>query len=134
VEDPAVPLADTHVVLNLDMVGRRFFESAGGADATLGAVGVEADDPLFAAASAAALDAGLDLVTVSPALVALIGEDWRSDDWVFRDLGVPAVHLSTGLHPDYHQPTDTVDHLDRAQLARVAHFLRALVAALAKPT
>jgi len=132
VADPTVPLADTRVVLNLDMVGRRFFESAGGgAQAALGAVGLDPEDPMFAAASAAAEGAGLELLTVSPALVALVGEDWRSDDWVFRDAGVAAVHLSTGMHPDYHRPSDTVDHLDRAQLVRVARFLRDVVAALA---
>ncbi len=129
---PAVPLADTKVVLNLDMVGRKFFESAGGGvDATIGAVGLEDGDPLFATAEAAAKDAGLDLLAVAPEMVALIGEDWRSDDWVFRDVGVTAVHLSTGMNPDYHTPNDTVDRLDRAQLVRVTRFLRGLVTALA---
>ena len=125
---PPHPLADTRAVFNLDMVGRRFFESTIDADATLGAVGLPDDGALFAAADLAAEQAGLELVAVSPALIALVGEDWRSDDWVFRDRGVPAVHFSTGLHPDYHRPSDTADRVSRPQLVRIAAFLRALVA------
>lgn len=130
---PVVPLADTALAINLDMVGRRFFESAaGGADATLGAIGLGEDDPRFVAARTLAADAGLDLLEIAPELIALVGEDFRSDDWVFRAAGVTAVDLSTGMHPDYHQPTDTPEHLDRAQLVRVARFLRGFVAAMAK--
>ena len=65
---------------------------------------------------------------MSPALVSLVGEDWRSDDWVFRQAGVPAAHFSTGLHDDYHKPTDTLDRLSRPQMLRIAKFLRGLVA------
>jgi len=131
VADPVHALAETRAVFNLDMVGRKFFESAVGADATLGSVGLPDDSELFDAAEAAAKDAGLELVAVSPALVALVGEDWRSDDWVFRDRGVPAVHFSTGIHEDYHRPSDTLDRLSRPQMLRITRFLRALVAATA---
>lgn len=128
---PLHPLAETRAVFNLDMVGRKFFESTVGADATLGSVGLPDDSELFDAGEAAAKEAGLDLLAVSPALVSLVGEDWRSDDWVFRDLGVPAVHFSTGIHADYHKPTDTLDRLSRPQMVRIARFLRALVTATA---
>lgn len=132
VAKPLHPLDQTRAVFNLDMVGRKFFESTIGADATLGSVGLPDDSELLDAAETAAKDAGLELVAVSPALVALVGEDWRSDDWVFRDRGVPAVHFSTGLHDDYHKPTDTLDRLSRPQMLRIAEFLRALVAATAR--
>jgi aminopeptidase N len=125
---PIHPLAETRAVLNLDMVGRRFFEATIGADAMLGAVGLPDDSDLFGEASAVAAELGLELIAVSPLLLALVGEDWRSDDWVFRELGVPAVHLSTGLHGDYHRPSDTADRLSRPQLMRIARFLRALLA------
>jgi Zn-dependent M28 family amino/carboxypeptidase len=128
---PLHPLDETRAVFNLDMVGRKFFESAVGADATLGSVGLPDDSEIFEAAETAAKDAGLELLAVSPALVALVGEDWRSDDWVFRDLGVPAVHFSTGIHDEYHQSSDTLDRLSRPQMLRIARFLRALVAATA---
>ena len=91
------------------------------------------DSALFETASAAAHEAGLELVAVSPALLSLVGEDWRSDDWVFRDAGVAAVHLSTGLHADYHKSSDTADRLSRPQMLRIARFMRALVARTATP-
>jgi hypothetical protein len=125
---PTVPLADTRAVFNLDMVGRKFFESTVDGDAMLGAVGLPDDAALSDAGDAAAADAGLQLVSVSPALISLVGEDWRSDDWVFRDLGVPSAHFSTGVHDDYHKPTDTPDRLSYPQMLRVARFLRSLVA------
>jgi hypothetical protein len=71
-------------------------------------------------------------MTATPRMVKLIGQDWRSDDWVFRDRGVTAVHLSTGLHDDYHQPTDTLDKLSRPQLVRNTRFLRELLVRVAR--
>jgi hypothetical protein len=127
---PTHPLADTRFAINLDMVGRRLFESAIDKDAALGAVG--ADGALGVAAQEAAAAVGIELVTVTPRMVKLIGQDYRSDDWVFRDRGVPAVHLSTGLHDDYHQPTDTLDKLSRPQLVRNARFLRELLVRVAR--
>jgi Zn-dependent M28 family amino/carboxypeptidase len=126
-EHPTWPLADTIAVLNLDMVGRNFFEAAIGRPAALGAVGLEDDPRLADAAEAAAHDAGLALITASPALLTAVGEDHRSDDWSLRRPGLAAIHFSTGLHDDYHRPSDTVDRLVPAQLERVARFLRDLV-------
>lgn len=128
---PLVPLAEIRAVLNLDMVGRKFFENVVGADATLGSVGLPDDVELLDAANASAADAGIELIAVSPALVKLVGEDWRSDDWVFREAGVPAAHFSTGLHDDYHKATDTADRLSHPQMLRIARFLRGLVTRIA---
>jgi Zn-dependent M28 family amino/carboxypeptidase len=131
VATPTVPLADTRVDINLDMVGRRFFSSTVDQDATLGAVGLPDDPVLSDAGDAAAKDAGLQLVSVSPALFTLVGEDDRTDDWAFREAHVPAIDLSTGPHDDYHQPTDTADKLSYPQMLRVAHFLRGIIARVA---
>jgi hypothetical protein len=127
---PVRPLADVRLAINLDMVGRRLFESAIDRDGALGAIGL--DGEFVAVAEAAASVAELELLTATPTMVRWIGQDWRSDDWVFRDRGVRAVHLSTGLHDDYHQRTDTVDKLSRPQLVRIARFLRELVGAVAR--
>jgi Zn-dependent M28 family amino/carboxypeptidase len=123
---PAVPLAETRAIVNLDMVGRRFFELAVGRDAAIGAVGLGDDPAVGAAARAAAADAGLALVEVSPPLLFAIGEAFRSDDWSLRDHGAPAVFFSTGLHDDYHQPSDTPDKLVPAQLERTARLVRGI--------
>ncbi len=44
----------------------------------------------------------------------------RSDDWPFLQHGIPAVFLTTGLHPDYHTPDDDTARIDFAQ-ARTDH-------------
>jgi Zn-dependent M28 family amino/carboxypeptidase len=46
----------------------------------------------------------------------------RSDHWPFLLAGVPALFLTTGLHPDYHTPQDDVDRIDFEKLARVARL------------
>ncbi|RLB44581.1 MAG: hypothetical protein DRJ42_31410, partial [Deltaproteobacteria bacterium] len=46
-----------------------------------------------------------------------------SDHYNFAKLlEVPVVFLSTGDHPDYHKPTDTVDKLDVSKIARVVRL------------
>jgi Peptidase family M28 len=51
----------------------------------------------------------------------------RSDDWPFIEHGIPAVFLTTGLHPDYHTPEDDTDKLDFVKLERIARLAARLV-------
>jgi aminopeptidase YwaD len=44
------------------------------------------------------------------------------DHTSFDARGVPALALSTGVHADFHRPTDTVDKIDFAGIERVARF------------
>jgi Zn-dependent M28 family amino/carboxypeptidase len=46
----------------------------------------------------------------------------RSDHWSFLKAGVPALFLTTGLHPDYHTPHDDVDRIDFPKLERIARL------------
>jgi hypothetical protein len=46
----------------------------------------------------------------------------RSDQWPFLRRGIPAVFLTTGLHPDYHTPEDDVERIDFGKLERVARL------------
>jgi hypothetical protein len=46
----------------------------------------------------------------------------RSDQWPFLRRGIPAVFLTTGLHPDYHTPDDDVERIDFGKLERVARL------------
>lgn len=46
----------------------------------------------------------------------------RSDQWPFLQRGVPAILLTTGLHPDYHTPADDADRIDFGKLERVAEL------------
>jgi Zn-dependent M28 family amino/carboxypeptidase len=121
---PTIDVHTVRAVFNLDMVGHDFM---GTQQATLAGVGLSDHDDLGKLADEAAADTGLTLLPFSAAAVAMLGQDHRSDDWVFRDLGIPAVHFSTGLDDTYHQPTDTPDKIVPAQLRRTARFLYALV-------
>jgi len=55
----------------------------------------------------------------------------NSDHAVFYRGGVPAVHLFTGAHGDYHRPADTFEKLNLPGLERVTAFTAGLVEALA---
>ncbi len=46
----------------------------------------------------------------------------RSDNWPFLQRGVPAVFLTTGLHPDYHTPDDDTARIDFAKLERITEL------------
>ena len=46
----------------------------------------------------------------------------RSDNWPFLERGVPAVFLTTGLHPDYHTPDDDTDRIDFIKLERITEL------------
>jgi len=127
VNRPVWPLARTLAVINFDMVGRNFFEAGAAQPATAAVIGLETLDGARAVAEEAAAAAGLKIVPAPAGLLEVFGYANRTDDWWFRRRGVPAIHFSTGMHDDYHQPTDTPERLVPAQLARVARTAAALV-------
>jgi hypothetical protein len=47
----------------------------------------------------------------------------RSDHWNFGRLSVPFVFFFTGVHEDYHRPSDTVDKVDFDKLSRVTTLI-----------
>jgi len=60
-------------------------------------------------------------------LAAGIDQHWQaSDQYSFAERGIPSICFNTGLHPDYHQPTDTPDKIDYGKLATVVGIVRDL--------
>jgi peptidase M28-like protein len=51
----------------------------------------------------------------------------RSDNWPFLQHGIPAVFLTTGLHPDYHTPNDDTPRIDFPKLERITELAARLV-------
>ena len=61
-------------------------------------------------------------------LAAGIEQHWHdSDHYSFAERGIPCVCFCTGLHPDYHQPSDTPDKINYGKLATVVKVVRDLV-------
>jgi len=131
VHDPVWPLERTRVLVNFDMVGRNLFEliGAGQRDA-VGVVGLEAAELHRDVAMRAAEAEGMTLLAGSADLIARFGFDGRTDDWWFRQEGVPTIHFSTGLHRDYHEPTDTADRLKPEQMTHIARLAARIVVEL----
>ena len=115
-----VPLANVVANINNDMVGRsdNFKDS-------IAVIGREHSD----------LGATLDRVAAAhPELrMAPVSDPWpqenlffRSDHFNFARAGVPALFFTSGLHPDYHQVSDTPERIDaeyEARYARLVYFL-----------
>ena len=54
-----------------------------------------------------------------------------SDQVAFIEAGIPAVQIFSGIHEDYHRPTDTPDKIDAAGLAKAATLSREALVYLA---
>ena len=107
VRQPAWPLERTMAMLNFDMVGRM-------RDGKVTIGGVDTGDRLRAIVTAA-------LARVPGVAGELRGTPFApSDHSRFYSVGTPVLFFHTGMHPDYHRPSDTVDKLDAGGMARVA--------------
>ena len=130
VQNAPVSVDDIVMMVNLDMVGRN--ESHPKLNPG------ETDEenrntlhPVGAAKSSPELRGWIDRVNEAIGFDFEPDEDdrvWnRSDQWNFIREGVPAVFFFAGFHPDYHQPTDTVDKLNFDKIVRVAKLVVTLV-------
>ena len=45
-----------------------------------------------------------------------------SDQYNFQKKGIPVLGVTTGLHEDYHHPTDDFDKIDYTKMKRVADY------------
>ncbi len=120
---PTVPLASVVADLNSDMVGRNWKD-------TMSVIGREHSN----------LGAVLDSVTAAhPELnMKPVGDLWpqeglyfRSDHYNFAKKGVPILFFTSGLHPDYHQVSDSPDKIDAEKEARFAQLVYYLGLAVA---
>jgi hypothetical protein len=116
VNHPTAPLSFTQAILNLDMVGRlredlvTVFGAASGRELS----GIVKD---------AAIELGLKISESDS-----IG---RSDHFSFYNKKVPALHLFTGIHSDYHRPSDTWDKLNLQGMAKISDLVLAITRQIA---
>jgi hypothetical protein len=113
----AVPLPDTAVMVNLDMVGR-----------------LEGDKLIVhGTGTGTGLDALIDRLVATHALEVAKepGGFGPSDHSSFYARKIPVLHLFTGSHSDYHRPTDTADKINYAGMVRLTRLVADLVKELA---
>ena len=107
---PPVPLAATKVMINIDHAG------VGNGRLTVGVTGLDKSVASEAGATTGISDK-LDLYGYFPG----------GDHVPFTEAGVPTVTVvSGGVHPHFHQPTDTADTIDPDILKTVARYVLAL--------
>ncbi|MHB1037943.1 MAG: M20/M25/M40 family metallo-hydrolase [Pirellulales bacterium] len=117
VAHPTVPLDRVPIVLNVDMIGR-LRDGRVEVDGTRTSRGLR------------------ELVSRrngNPGLVLDFSWDMThgSDDHPFYTHGIPVLTLHTGLHEDFHRPSDDVERINREGMQRVVRFLFAIVRDLA---
>jgi len=135
-----VPKDKVVAMINLDMIGRDGFANfreamKPGATPPKGyaAAYFSAPSPALKDILRSAAD-GVDLqTTVQPI------NSFRhfGDGAPFHEAGIPTVHIFSGFHADYHQPTDTPDKIDYDKIAKMIELtdrtLKGLVEAPTRP-
>jgi hypothetical protein len=115
VSHPVKPLTRTRAMINVDHAG------VGNGRVTVGLSRIERSSAEAAGEQAGVLDQ-LDLVGLFPG----------GDHVPFVEAGIPtATIVSSGSHPDFHQPSDTADKIKSEILAGIARYTLALLLHLA---
>jgi len=113
VRHPLYPNDQTKTMINLDMVGRMH----------------DGDLVVYGTGTASQFPSLLDdlasswQVSISPQSAGYGPSDHQS----FHEVGVPVLHLFTGLHNQYHRPSDDIDLLDFDGMAKIAQLSTDLV-------
>ncbi len=115
VNHPPIAISKIVADVNTDMIGRNNPD-------TVVAIGQDYSSlgPLVQAVAKAHPELHLK---VAPDLWPEEGLFFRSDHFNFAKNNVPAIFFTTGLHADYHKPSDEVDKIDTDKAARIARLV-----------
>jgi len=121
---PTVPMDKIVAQINMDMVGRNRDDKAEEAN-TVYIVGsdrisTEFHNVTVDANGALSKPLKLDYEMNDPTDLEQIY--YRSDHYSYAVKGVPIVFLTTGLHPDYHANTDSVEKINYEKMARIGQY------------
>ncbi len=118
VNHPALPLEKAVAMINMDMIGRirdgKVYVSGSGTGSTFAKLLEDVKPP-------APIQADITEKTG-------YGE---SDHTSFTTKGVPVLFFFSGLHGDYHKPSDTADKIDAPDAAKLLDYVADLVTRLA---
>jgi aminopeptidase YwaD len=164
VNHPAVPLAQTVAMINMDMIGRMrenklivggvgtaqqwrsIIEAANlptGAKMVVNTGGQSGDNSTTPGSAPIVVGANGKTVvspkTVQPFALSLSEDGYGpSDHSSFYSKQVPVLFFWTGTHADYHKPSDTADKIDYEAEARIVSFIAGIVRSVdgmdARPT
>lgn len=106
--EPTVPVSSVRLAWNVDMVGRL-------TDGRIEIMGVRTGTGMRKLLSTHSVDDGV-----------WVDFTWdyknNSDHWTFFEAGIPALCLHTGLHGDYHRPSDDVEKLNIEGMRTVSRY------------
>jgi len=117
VEHPLYPLASTVMMVNFDMVGRLNGKSE------LTMIGTGTSPGIDALVDVLGKSAGMTIKKVSGMTDGFGGSDHES----FYVKNIPVLFAFTGLHSDYHRPSDDSDRINYNGMARIADYLELIV-------
>ena len=114
VQHPTQPLETVKFMLNFDMVGRLDLKAP---KLMMGGLG----------ASKAAVEAAQKFVPKGFAVTADVGAAvGGSDHMSFSQAKIPTFFFFTGIHGEYHRPTDTADRINFAGMVKLVAFGKAV--------
>jgi hypothetical protein len=115
--NPLFPLSSTVMMFNCDMVGRLNDKDE------LTMIGTGTSPGLEDLVKVLGKSSGLTIKTVSGMTDGFGGSDHQS----FYPKGIPVLFAFTGVHRDYHKPSDDAGLINYAGMARIADYLELLV-------
>jgi len=114
-DHPTVPVGNIVADLNIDMIGRNWKD-------TIVAIGMEHSDLGTTLERVAGLHRDLRMTPIHD-IWPEEGLYFRSDHYNFAKKGVPILFFTSGLHPDYHEVSDSPDKIDGEKEARLLRLL-----------
>ncbi|MEO8725027.1 MAG: M28 family peptidase [Acidobacteriaceae bacterium] len=124
---PVRPLATTRAQINFDMIGRNetpsaqtngLIQIAADTSSELNLIGTNNSPDYKATVAQADQTVGLKL-NYKWDQDAALNVFQRSDQFPLALHNVPAVWWFTGFHPDYHQPTDTIEKINFEKMVKI---------------
>jgi hypothetical protein len=124
---PLIPLRQTRAVINFDMIGRNEAPST----QTDGLISIASDtsNELNLIGTINSPDYRSTVERENQRVGLQLNYKWdddaalnvfqRSDQFPFALHDIPAIWWFTGFHPDYHQPTDTVDRINFVKMEKI---------------
>ena len=117
VDHPLYPLSSTVMMVNFDMVGRLNGKNE------LTMIGTGSSPGIDVLVDALGKTSGLVIKKVGGLSDGFGGSDHES----FYQKNIPVLFAFTGIHPDYHRPSDDSDRINYSGMARIADYLELIL-------